>query len=370
MPVVAVLVSNDLVHDQRVAKVCNSLNEMGFDIVLAGRLLKNSPPIQRPYKTIRFRLPFTTGPLFYASLQIRLFFFLCFVKADVFLANDLDTLLPARIVAKIRRKKLVYDSHEYFTEAEGLIHNNFAKNVWTLVEKFCFPAVDKAYTVNESIAEIYRQKYHIPVGVIRNIPPFSDKPQPIARDKIGVPNDAFLIILQGAFIDNDRGALATAKALEFLPEVYFLLIGAGPEWQKVKDLKSTWHWGDRIIVLPKMEYHALRQYTASCDLGISLDLDRCLNYRFSLPNKLFDYLHAGIPVLASNLPEIARIMKEYPFGLLTDNFQPEALAAKIQEALLSKERVNWMQSIELARTQLTWQNEANKLKEMYKAYLR
>lgn len=365
MPRILVLVSNDLVHDQRVAKVCDTLVDMGFDIHLAGRLHPESKEIKRNYQVTRFKLPFRYGALFYASLNIRLFFFLLKAKGDIILANDLDTLFPAFIVSKLRGKKLVYDSHEYFTEAEGLLHNRFAKWVWTVIEKLIFPRLKKIYTVNESIASIYRDKYNVKVEVVRNIPPASTKPEPIDRSTFGVPPHAKLIILQGAFIDIDRGAMFTAKALEYLPNVYFLLIGAGPEWDQVNDLKKSCSWSDRLILFPKMEYLTLRKYTASCDLGISLDLDHCLNYRYSLPNKLFDYLHAGIPVLASNLPEIARIMKQYPCGILVDYYEPQMLAERIKFALETEERVLWKQQIEKARLELTWQNEAQVIKKIY-----
>jgi len=365
MPRILVLVSNDLVHDQRVAKVCDSLIAMGFDIHLIGRLLPESKEINRNYQITRFKLPFQYGALFYASLNIRLFFFLLKAKGDIILANDLDTLFPAFLISKIRGKNLVYDSHEYFTEAEGLLHNHFAKWVWTLIEKMIFPKLKKVYTVNESIASIYLKKYHVNVEVVRNIPPASAKPEPIDRSTFGVPQNAKVIVLQGAFIDFDRGAMFTAKALEHLPNVYFLLIGAGPEWDQVNELKKTCTWAERLILFPKMEYSLLRKYTASCDLGISLDLDRCLNYRYSLPNKLFDYLHAGIPVLASNLPEIERIMKQYPCGVLVNSLEPEQLAAKIKFALETEHRELWKNQIERVRQDFTWQRESETLKKIY-----
>jgi len=129
---------------------------MGFEITLIGRRVKNSPPLSRPYKTRRFRLPFTKGALFYASLNIRLFFYLLFSRTDIILANDLDTLFPAFIVSKLRGKELVYDSHEYFTEAAGLTGRNIQKKIWLAIEKMTFPNVKRIYTVNESIAGFYR----------------------------------------------------------------------------------------------------------------------------------------------------------------------------------------------------------------------
>ncbi|MGB0423232.1 MAG: glycosyl transferase group 1, partial [Flavobacteriales bacterium] len=109
---VTVLVSNDLTHDQRVKKTCASLQELGYTPFLIGRKLKNSDHLERPYPTKRLSLGFTKGALFYAALNIRFFFFLLFHKTDAIWANDLDTLLPAFLVSRLRNKHLVYDSHE------------------------------------------------------------------------------------------------------------------------------------------------------------------------------------------------------------------------------------------------------------------
>ncbi|MFM7234763.1 MAG: glycosyl transferase group 1, partial [Flavobacteriales bacterium] len=131
---ITVLVSNDLQHDQRVAKMCDTLLEMGFRITLVGRMLPESTSFNRPYETKRFRLFFRTGALFYTALNVRLFFYLLFKRTDIIVANDLDTLLPAFIITRFRKKELVYDSHEYFTEAEGLTNRPIPKKVWLAIE--------------------------------------------------------------------------------------------------------------------------------------------------------------------------------------------------------------------------------------------
>ena len=186
---ITVLVSNDLSHDQRVRKVCQTLTDMGFDILLLGRKLKTSVEFERPYPYKRLNLWFTKGALFYAALNFRFFFFLLFNKTDVILANDLDTLLPAYLVSRLRGKKLVYDSHEYFTEAAGLTGRPFQKNVWLKIEKWIFPKLKKVITVNESIAKIYQDKYHVPVHVVRNIPPKKGNVQIQSRQELGMPTD-------------------------------------------------------------------------------------------------------------------------------------------------------------------------------------
>jgi len=167
---IVVSVTNDLVTDQRVYKVCKSLQKLGFDILLIGRQLKNSPPIERPYKTYRMRLLFNKGFLFYAEYNLRLFFKLLFTKKDILLSNDLDTLLPNYIISKLQKKKLVYDSHELFTEVPELINRPRVQNIWIGIEKRILPNLKICYTVCQSIADYYDKKYGTNFKVIRNLP--------------------------------------------------------------------------------------------------------------------------------------------------------------------------------------------------------
>ena len=114
---IIVSVSNDLVSDQRVHKVCSTLIEMGFKILLLGRKFQTSEELQRPYETHRFSLLFNRGPLFYAEFNIRLFCFL--IHKNVFCYNDLDTLLPNFLISKLKGNDLIYDSHELFQKCQN-----------------------------------------------------------------------------------------------------------------------------------------------------------------------------------------------------------------------------------------------------------
>jgi glycosyltransferase involved in cell wall biosynthesis len=362
---IVVLVSNDLEYDQRVAKVCSWLHGNGYTVTLVGRRLPGSRDFTRPYEIIRFRLWANRGAAFYALLSIRLFFFLLFRKADVILANDLDTLPAAFLVSRIRRKRLVYDSHEYFTEAEGLTGRPFQKGVWKAIERFIFPRLSHVYTVNESIASIYRKQYHVPVQVVRNVPEYKPMSSVKSRSELQLPEEKPLLILQGAFIDPDRGGRELVEAMQYLPGVHLLIVGSGRDMPAIDAMIAELNLGDRITRLPRLPYEELRHYTANADIGLSLDKPVHLNYTYSLPNKLFDYLHAGIPVIASDLPELRRIVGEYQVGMLLSDITPHSIAAAVTSALASSDLNKWKANAREAARELNWQNESEVLRQIY-----
>ena len=171
---IIISVSNDLCHDQRVAKVCESLNKQGYDVLLVGRKLNNSQPIVRDYKTHRIKLLFNQGFLFYAEFNFRLFFYLLFKKTHVYHSNDLDTLLANWLSAFLRRKKIVYDTHEYFTGVPEIQNKPIIKWFWQTIEKIIFPRLTHVFTVNESIANLYEKDYGVKPKIMRNIPSKKD----------------------------------------------------------------------------------------------------------------------------------------------------------------------------------------------------
>lgn len=367
MAAVTVLVSNDLEYDQRVAKVCHWLEANDYSVLLVGRKLPESRPFTRSYPIKRFRIPVYRGALFYALFNVRLFLFLLRVKTDVILANDLDTLPAAFFASRIRRKRLVYDSHEYFTGAEGLTGRPFQKWVWERFEKFIIPRLDQMFTVNESIASIYRKAYGIPVYVIRNVPVLQEITELKSRQDLQLPMDKTILILQGAFIDPDRGGREAVQAMDLLPQCFLVIIGAGRDLPIIDRMIEDLHLQDRALRLPRMPATELRNYTSCADIGLSLDKPVHLNYTFSLPNKLFDYFHAGVPVLASDLPELRRVIDQYKTGYLIDQVSAESIAEGVRAMIRSGEMETWKTNALSAAKELCWQRESEVL---YRAFPR
>ena len=364
-----VCVTNDLVTDQRVHKTCLTLQKCGFFTIEVGRMLPESLPLQRPYVTKRFKLCFRKGPQFYAEYNIRLFFYLLFAKVDLIFANDLDTLPAAFLAAKIRRKKIIYDTHEYFTETPELVHRPKVQAIWQKIENFIFPKLQVIFTVNDSIAELYKKKYNKNLQVVRNIPPTYIPYRLKTRKELDLPENKHILILQGTGINKDRGAEEVLTAMQYLQNCILLIIGSGDVLPALQKMTKELQLENKVIFKTKMPFEELRQYTCNSDLGLAIDKDTNLNYHFSLPNKLFDYIHAGIPVLASDLPELKKIINRYDIGYFLQNHDPKNIAATIEYIFENAERYKTVKSnTEKAREQLCWENEEKNLLQIIQQY--
>ncbi|MDG2194252.1 MAG: glycosyltransferase, partial [Polaribacter sp.] len=300
MKKIIVSVTNDLTTDQRVDKICAFLLEHNFDVLLIGRKLPGSLPIQRNYKTKRLSLFFNKGFLFYAEFNIRLFLTLLFSKKDLLLSNDIDTLVANFLISKIQYKKLVYDSHELFTEIPELIHRPFVRKCWLNIEKWILPKLKNTYTVSNSIAQYYNKKYDTNFKVIRNLP-LQKKVTP-SKFPFVLENKKILLY-QGA-TNIGRGLELMIDSMAYLKNHVFIIIGTGDIFTELQQKTKQLDLNGSVKFLGKLEPKELQKLTPLADLGISLEENLGLSYRYSLPNKIFDYIQAEVPVLVSNLPEM------------------------------------------------------------------
>ncbi len=365
MPRAIVCVTNDLATDNRVHRTCAVLQAIGYDVLLVGRWLPGAPPLERPYRTRRMRLLFRKGPLFYAEYAKRLFLLLLFARCDLVVANDLDTLLSCHLVARLRGKRLVYDSHEFFTEVPEL-QGRVVRKVWLAIERRILPRLHTAITVNDSIARAYGERYPgLVMHVVRNIPMQRDLGPLPTRAELDLPPDRFVLVLQGSGINVQRGGEEAVLAMKELPEALLLLIGGGDAWPVLERMVQEHRLHDRVRLLPRMPYERMMGYTRNADLGLSLDKDTNLNYRYSLPNKLFDYFHAGLPVLVTDLPEVAGVVRSFDAGVVLPRPDPALIAAAVRALQDDPSRVAALrQRATFAAASLSGECEQEKLKAL------
>ena len=361
-------VTNDLVTDQRVHKVCETIcsNFPEYKITLIGRLKKDSKPVnQRAYNIHRMSLRFEKGFKFYAEYNLRLFLYLLFKPRGIYFSNDLDTLLPNFLLSKIKGSALIYDSHEYFTEVPELIGRDKVRAIWLRIELYILPKLKTMFTVNETLAKIYSEKYHIPVHTVRNVPKLDGykKNENIhnIREKYGIAPTDYLLIYQGA-VNKDRGLEELIEAFTYLPEVYHLLIiGSGDVHQtlleKTIELKLK-----QLHFTGQISFCELAAYTIQADLGVSLEKSTNLNYRYALPNKVFDYLASGVPILVSPLTELCAILDKHDVGKLLPSHEPKVIAETIESIFANHNQLAiWKENTRKASEEYCWEKEEKKL---------
>tara|TARA_B100001093_G_C26781587_1_gene994878 strand:+ start:93 stop:929 length:837 start_codon:yes stop_codon:yes gene_type:complete len=270
------------------------------------------------------------------------------------------------IASKIRNKPIVYDSHEYFTGVPEIQNKPIVKIIWTKIEKSIFPKLKFIFTVNDSIARLYKKKYGKNLTVMRNIPNPSKLVRFKSKSELKIPLDKDIIITQGAGINVDRGTEELVEAMKYLENVCLLILGDGDVIPQLKKRVKELELENCIMFKKRMSYEKMIQHTKHAQIGLSLDKDSNINYKYSLPNKIFDYIHSNTPILASKLPEIEKIVSGYGIGIFIDNHKPKHIADKIKFMIKNK-RLNtkWKKNLKHAAKELIWDNEAKSLKEIY-----
>lgn len=352
---IGVWVSNDLTFDQRVRKTCRTLEKAGWTPVLVGREMPGMHPWNGPWEAHRLPLAALRGVRFYASLQQALW---KWVKAhgptlDALWCNDLDTLAPAVAYGKL---PVVYDSHEYFTEAAGLTGKPVRRAIWLAVERWAVRKLPCMITVNASIAAAYRQRHGLPVHVVRNMPELQPPPPSMGRlafGPYGVPDDLPIALMQGAYMDRDRGTAEAVRALPSMPGLRLVLVGAGVEWDEAAAIQDRPEFQGRLHCIPKLPFEELRVLTASADVGLSLDKGVHGNYEMSLPNKLFDFMHAGLPMVTTARVEVAKVVQTHGLGVVVDDLEPSTLQEAVGQVLRTP-RETWRQRAMAAREAFHW----------------
>lgn len=353
-------VINDVSTDQRLHRTCNYLTEKGFAITAYGRDLPETFSVKRSYKIIHKKHWFNSTFLFYIEYNLRLFLFILFNKKyNYILSNDLDTLSACFMAGKIKKSELVFDSHEYFTETPEVQGRVFIQNCWKLLERYLIPRLKKAYTVSPKIAESYFKKYKIKFAVIRNVPILKNKE--LVDCPVSFPTQNKIMLYQGKLTKN-RGLKAVIESLKYLKKIDLVVIGHGKEEQNLKNFVKQQKMNKRVHFLGRIGYEKLHNYTKQADLGILLEEPVGESFQYSLPNKLFDYIHSELPFIAYPLTEVEKIVNKYRVGVLVDNHNPNHIAEKIETLLANRDLLKKIKANQKqAKEELCWEKESKLL---------
>lgn len=349
-------VTTDLNYDQRMQRICGALAEKGHQVELVGRVLPSSEPLlPQAYKQHRLRCFFNKGKLFYLEFMLRLYVYLLHHRHDAYCAIDLDTALPVYFRAKRAGKPFVYDAHEYFPEVVEVAGRPMVKAVWAAVERFIVRRTKHAYTVTQSIADIFRQKYGAVFDVIRNVPPLEDY-EPVAKLHR-------TILYQGA-LNEGRGLEQLLHALVGV-EARLVLCGDGDIREELRALTQKLGITDRVDFRGRVLPNDLLHITRTACIGVMLLENRGLSYYYSLANKFFDYIHAGVPQVVVDFPEYRQLNERYRVAVYS-SLQVDELRDKLNLLLSDTHLYGRLEAnCALAREELNWQEEKKRLWRFY-----
>lgn len=343
-------------------RICRSLSRAGYSVELVGRKLKTSVPLQQePYKQTRLNCWFTAGKLFYVEYNLRLFLYLLSRRFNAVCAVDLDTIVPAYYAGKLKGAKLAYDAHELFTEVPEVVRRPQVQKIWQWVERTFLPRFNLVYTVSQGIADIFTKQYGIQAGVIRNVP-VSSQPRPQTRGA-----DA-IILYQGA-LNEGRGLEHLITAMHGI-NATLLLAGEGDLSQQLREQVKLDGLQGKVHFSGYVSPSNLKELTANATVGVNLLENKGLSYYYSLSNKFFDYMQAGIPQLCINFPEYAAINSQYPMALLVESCAVDEIKKGLNR-LLSDHTfyAHLQQNCKQGRLVFCWEQEEVKLRAYYEQLL-
>ncbi len=350
-------VTNDLNFDQRMQRICSSLAANGYKVSLIGRSEKNSLPLAKTsFHQHRLSLIFNKGFLFYAEYNIRLFCYLWSKKIDAICAIDLDTILPCLLLSKIKSISRIYDAHELFCEMKEVVSRPFIRRIWKALEKRTVPQFKNGYTVNSPLKSIFKKDYGVDYCVIRNMPLLSSSHCNQSKEDF--------IIYQGA-VNEGRSFETLIPAFQFI-DLPLHIYGDGNFLVEAKAIANKFLLQDKVVFKGSALPAALKQITPKAILGVNLIENNGLNNYYSLANRFFDYIHAGIPQLCVGYPAYKEINDQFKVAYLIEDLSPTNIATSINIILSNKELQKRMaENCKEARDIFNWQEEEKRLLDFY-----
>ena len=377
-------VTTDLSYDQRMQRICGSLAQAGYRVKLVGWQRKASVPLTpQLYAQHRLRGWFQHGKLFYLEYNLRLLWYLLRQRADGWACADLDAALPTWARAWLGGQPFCYDAHELFTEVPEVVTRPRVQRLWQWVEDFIVPRARLCYTVGPALARLFEQRHPgSRFAVVRNVPAVVPGTECLvpgekgdgkrlnpAYQAPGTKHQTPTLLYQGA-LNVGRGLAELLDAMPLVP-ARLVICGEG-------DLSATLRaQAGRLGLLAsgQVEFKGyvlpaeLRQLTAQATVGIMLLENTGLSYYYSLANKFFDYVQAGIPQLCIAFPEYRALNEQHEVATLVPDLAPATLAAGLARLLPGGQPGDYYhrlaENCRHARREWSWQEEEKVLVELY-----
>ena len=352
--------TGDVRRNSRALRQLRALAAQGFTIEVL--TLGSSSEDVNLEPGIRARVlphPAGSGPLFFGRVHGQ-FTREAMIPASVYHASDLYALPAMHRAAGRFGGRLTYDARELYPHVAATTGRPWIRLFWQSVERRFIRHADAVFTVSDGIADRLAATYGIPRPyVLHNVPPR----RPVTRtDRLrnmaDIPSDSVIVLHQGQ-MRKDRGCTRLVEAMQWVERAVLVFLGDGPERASLQELANALGVQDRVSFFPAVPPDELLDVTASADIGVTLLEDTCLNHRLALPNKLFEYVMAGLPVLASDLPEIRHVVKLFDIGEVVDPTDARQLAAVLQGMVDSPElRANWSKNTPNVLRAYSWEQES------------
>lgn len=358
LPRIVFTVTNDLSYDQRMIRICSSLAENGYDVLLVGRKRRSSIPLtEKTFRQKRLNCWFDTGALFYAEFNIRLFLFLLTRKADALCAIDLDTILPVLYISMLKKINRIYDAHELFCEMKEIVSRPRIYAIWKMIERHTVPAFKHGYTVNGPIAGEFRKMYGVDYAVIRSMARYEGTaPEPV-RDHY--------ILYQGA-VNEGRCFETLIPAMQWV-DAPLHICGDGNFMKRAKDLVRQYGLESKIIFHGLLPPEELKPITRKARIGLTLFEPGARSNYFSLANRFFDYIQAGVPQLCVDYPVYRELNNLHHVAVLINDLSARSIAGSLNQILQNEQEWTTMKDHCIsAAKELNWQSEEKKLLSFYR----
>jgi len=369
---ICMMVTNPCTNDARVLREASTLSKSGYNVIILAIMGNNTPKVEHvtgfTIKRIkrRFRGNTLLGKL---EFTLKFTFIAIREKADVYHAHDLSTLLECYIASRVNRAKIVYDSHELYISCYG--EKSFGDFLYYILEKLLIKKVDNVVTVNEYIAKELQTKYTLidSPTVVMNCPQLNleDDQYKTTKDICDIPTNGRKVLLYQGTVQEGRGLRQLIESMKYLSDDYYLLmIGNGPLKEELEGASRKMDLSHKIYFTGMVSLVELVKYTKIANLGVILFENISLNNYYASPNKLFEYIHANVPVLAPNYPFFKDVIEKYDIGILIDKIEPKEIANKIEFVFEDMNKYREMKNnTKTAARELNWENEERKLIETY-----
>ncbi len=275
---------------------------------------------------------------------------------DAVCAIDLDTILPCLLVSRIKKITRIYDAHELFCEMKEVVTRPAVYRMWKKIEKYTVPKFKNGYTVSSPIVEEFKKMYDVNYEVVRNVPLLNEIERKPSAEKF--------ILYQGS-VNEGRSFETLIPAMKNV-NAKLIICGDGNFMEKAKDLVKENNLEQKIIFKGMIAPDELKKYTQGAYIGVTLFENTGMSNYYSLGNRFFDYIQAGLPQVCVNYPAYKEINDEYQIGLLIDDLTPETIANALNNLLAYDVLYEELQrNCMKAREIFNWQKEEQKLVHFY-----